>query len=191
MWVKMADLALAVLLERLSIAATELLVDRIQGGNGYIAVDDGEVFVQMGRVAKDNFHVQGLGLIPEIEVTKTMKIRNVFEHQYAMNDEEMKVEELAAEYLLLVNPLKSNLVSVLPNDPEMVMDKLTELGHKCVTMTKRPNQRKRRSLRSKYKPRRTLCQRAIHKIRKELTWQPELIRDNGVEKTHLPAVIIC
>ena len=180
---------MAVLLEKLSVAATDLLMDRINGGASYITIDDEDLVNALRRLKQSKIPDSQIDQAKEVDLLKTMSMRMVFEKDYEDGIEMIKVTELAAEYTLLINPLKSNVVSEIVKEQDLVMDRLNELGFKCEVLSKKSITRKRKKMECQFKPRRQLSQRALNRIRNENIWQPDLIRNNQMVNTSLPAVI--
>ena len=187
---KIADLTLALLLEKLTMAATELLQDRLMGGNEYVTAKDDDIMVMLRRLMGRRSNFGLMDQIKEIKVRKLLDSRCTFEHTYVSDGEEINMIESTMELAILINPTCSGVIDDLLVDQDMVAERMNALGYKCQSAAKRSSNRPNKTKKHLFKPRRHMCQRTKNRIRKNQLWVPDTLRIEQVGPINVPAVII-
>ena len=190
-WIRMADGALHLMLEKLAISATKVLVERMNGSEEYISIDDSNMLSLIRSVTSND---DGLFVtnIKEVTVKDAEHMRVNFKQDYSFNEREATVYELESKIGIISNPTRSALVDDMMIDSEMVKTKLDRLGYKCSLLVKKNDKtyKGRLSKKARFKPRQNLSVSTKNKAKKNAIWIPDVVRSANSESNELPAVLI-
>ena len=187
----MADGALHLMLEKLAISATKVLMERMNGSEEYISIDDSNMLRLIRSVTSND---DGLFVtnIKEVTVKDAEHMRVNFKQDYSFNEREATVYELESKIGIISNPTRSALVDDMMIDSEMVKTKLDRLGYKCSLLVKKNDKtyKGRLSKKARFKPRQNLSVSTKNKAKKNAIWIPDVVRSANSESNELPAVLI-
>ena len=186
----MADLAINILLTKLSIAGTELLHERMLGGENYVQAEVNEMLKLIRGATKGNDVF--LSTIRDIVVCSTDQMAVKFDGSYTFEGETVRAVELEMKLAMIVNPTRSAIIDDYMVDAEAVKDELAKMGYKSSLLVRRneSSMRNRVSKKARFKPRRNVGQATKNRYKKENTWVPDVMRESIDGGCELPAVII-
>ena len=193
-WVKLADLTIHLLLEKLAFTTTKLLIDRMANGLEYIVSDDENIKRRLRNLTNDDYdEIRHFG-VDAIQVMDCGAKANLSD-DYTVGNDTITVYELSSKLLMVLNPTRSDYLREIIHEQEDVKDKLRKLGYNCKTVLKRNEKRRSRaSVKAQFKPRRFLSSATRNKFKREAMWVPEVLRNlragihGGIQ--NVPAVLL-
>ena len=193
-WVKLADLTIHLLLEKLALTTTKLLIDRMAHGLEYVVTEDESIKRKLRDLTNDDYdEVRHFG-VDAIQVLDCGGKANLSD-DYTVGNDTITVYELSSKLLMVLNPTRSDYLREIIHEQEDVKDKLKKLGYNCKTVLKKNEKRRSRAtIKAQFKPRRFLSSATRNKFKREATWAPEVLRNlraglhGGVQ--NVPAVLI-
>ena len=189
-WAKLADLAMNILLVKLTIAGTDLLKERMNGGNNYVQTDDAGMLKLVRDVTKTNEIF--MTSVKEVVINQIDQMAVKYDGTYLQGEESIHVIELESKMAVIVNPTRSAIIDDYMVDADAVKEKLEKMGYRSSLLVRR-NERanpNRLSKKVRFKPRKNMGRTTRNRYKKENTWVPDVIRRNQDGKCELPAVII-
>ena len=178
------------MLIKLTAVGTDLLYERMNGGNGYVQADDDGMLKLIRDATKTNEIFAST--VKEIAINQVELMSVKFNGEYDQEDETIHVIELETKMAIIVNPTRSAIVDDYMIDSDAVKDKLNKMGYNSSLLVKRNERSKahRTSKKARFKPRKIIGQSTKGRYKKECTWAPDIIRRNREGRCVLPAVII-
>ena len=172
--------------------ATKLMVNRLNGFNGYFENEDGNILGVVRNLTKqENVNIFS---IDDISIVPVEHVEVSFEEGYEVNGVIVDVVETTTVFDIISNPLRSSLIDEFTKTPEDIRAQLGKLGFKCSTLMSKKNEDKkdngRFSKKSKYKPRDSISRCTIKKLKRNGVWTPGVLRSNRNGHLNLPAVLI-
>ena len=179
-----------ILLVKLTTVGTDLLQERMNGGNDYVQADDAGMLRLIRQLTKTNEIF--MSSVKEVAINQMETMTVKFEGEYVQDDDTVHVIELESKMAIVVNPTRSAIIDDYMIDSDAVKDKLEKMGYKSSLLVKRNERLKshRLSKKARFKPRKIMGQTTKFRYKKECTWIPDVIRRNREGKCELPAVII-
>ena len=191
---RLADLTIHLLLEKLTFTTTKLLIDRMAQGLEYIVTEDENIKRKLKDLTNDDYdEIRNFG-VEAIQVVAGGPKASLSD-DYTVGNDTITVFELSTKLLIVLNPTRSDYLKEIIHEQEDVKDKLRKLGYNCKTVLKRGEKRRSRAaIKVQYKPRRFISSATRNKYKKDAAWVPEVLRSlragihGGLQ--NVPAVII-
>ena len=189
-WAKLADLAMNILLVKLTIAGTDLLKERLNGGDNYVQTDDAGMLRLIRGITRTNEIF--VTSVKEVVINQIDQMAVKYDGRYLQEGESIHVIELESKMAVIANPTRSAIIDDYMVDADAVKEKLEKMGYKSSLLVKR-NERSnsnRLSKKARFKPRKNMGHTTKNRYKKEKAWVPDVIRRSQEGKRELPAVII-
>ena len=191
---KLADLTIHLLLEKLAFTTTKLMIDRMAHGLEYVVTEDENMKRKLRDLTCDDYdEIRHFG-VDAIQVLAGGPKASLSD-DYTVNNDTISVYELSTKLMMVLNPTRSDYLREIIHEQEDVKDKLRKLGYNCKTVLKRNEKRRSKStIKVQYKPRKFLSSATRNKFKREAMWVPEVLRSlragihGGIQ--NLPAVLI-
>ena len=179
-----------ILLVKLTTVGTDLLQERMNGGDEYVQADDAGMLRLIRQLTKTNDIF--MSSVKEVSINQVEAMAVKFDGEYVQDGETVHVVELESKMTIVVNPTRSAIIDDYMIDSDAVKDKLERMGYKSSLLVRRNDRLKthRMSKKARFKPRKIMGQTTKFRYKKECTWIPDVIRRNHEGRCELPAVII-
>ena len=193
-WIRLADLTLNLLLEKLAISTTKLLMDRMAHGQEYIVAEDENIRRKLRDLASDEYDELRHFGVDAVQVLDS-GVKSNYTEDYTVNNDTITVYEMSTKLLMVLNPTRSDYLREIIHEQEDVREKLQKMGYECKTVLKKSERRRNQSnIKAQFKPRRFISSTTRNRFKRDLMWVPEVLRNlqtgfhGGVY--NVPAVLI-
>ena len=184
----MADTALKILLEKLTISSSALLHDRLNGGNDYIGLNDDNLLSLIKRLTLNPLAIEVVG--DEVKISEFSIPDDLDTSTHDDDGDTINLYNKRIGFNIIANPTRSSLIDDVLVNPDDTKSKLLELGFGPKTLMKKNLVDYQERRKTAFRPKWNLSLAARLRIKRSNRWTPETIRNDGQGRTNVPAVLI-